>query len=138
LLFYVSDHGESLGETDDRGEVYWLHGKNERIEQRMVPMQVWASDRFITQYPDRFAMLKARATASLSHDHFFHSVLDCVGIRSAAVDKRLSLCNQGSLTERDQFFTVDSFGTVHPNTAMSGESGQKGTTRQIAAAVAPD
>jgi len=28
LLFYVADHGESLGETDQRGQVYWKHGQN--------------------------------------------------------------------------------------------------------------
>jgi glucan phosphoethanolaminetransferase (alkaline phosphatase superfamily) len=100
ILFYVADHGESLGETDKRGQVYWRHGRNERIEQRLVPMQAWASERFIAKYPEKFAALKRRSTASLSHDHFFHSVLDCVGIRSAAVHERLSLCTRGDLRER--------------------------------------
>ena len=28
LLFYMADHGASLGETDQRGQVYWKHGQN--------------------------------------------------------------------------------------------------------------
>jgi KDO II ethanolaminephosphotransferase len=113
LLFYVSDHGESLGETDERGQVYRKHGQNQRIEQRIVPMQVWASDRFIAKYPERFAGLTRRATTPLSHDHFFHSVLDCIGIRSDAVDQRLSLCTRGYLTERDQSFPRDDLGKMN-------------------------
>jgi glucan phosphoethanolaminetransferase (alkaline phosphatase superfamily) len=104
LLFYVSDHGESLGETDERGQVYWQHGQLERIEQRMVPMHVWASSRFIAKYPDRFAALERRANTALSHDHFFRSVVDCAGINSDAVDSRLSLCTQGTFTERPESF----------------------------------
>ena len=59
LLFYVADHGELLGETDQRGQVYWKHGQNERMEQRMVPMQVWASNRFIAKYPGSSQRLRA-------------------------------------------------------------------------------
>jgi glucan phosphoethanolaminetransferase (alkaline phosphatase superfamily) len=114
LLFYVSDHGESLGEIDERGQAHWEHGENQRIEQRIVPMQVWASDLFIARYPDRFAALRRRVTTRLSHDHFFHSVLDCVGIHSDAVDKRLSLCTQGNFTEREGAFPVDNSGHDDP------------------------
>jgi glucan phosphoethanolaminetransferase (alkaline phosphatase superfamily) len=108
LLFYVSDHGESLGETDERGQVYHVHGNPQRIEQRIVPMQVWASDRFIAKFPDRLATLRSRAMIPLSHDHFFHSVLDCVGIHSDVVDNHLSLCTQGEFIERDKFFAISS------------------------------
>ena len=103
LLFYVSDHGESLGEVDERGQVYWKHGQTGRIEQRRVPMHVWASNLFIANHPDRFGALTRRATTPISHDHFFHSVLDCIGIRSDAVDERLSLCARGNVTEREEF-----------------------------------
>ena len=112
LLFYVADHGESLGETDQRGQVYWKHGQNERIEQRMVPMQVWASNRFIAKYPGKFAALALRTTTPLSHDHFFHSILDCIGIQSQAVDQRLSLCTQGKLTERKQSLPINNSGNM--------------------------
>ena len=100
LLFYVSDHGESLGEVDQQGQVHRYHGRNERIEQRMVPMQVWASELFVSKYPRRFASLKRHSKTPISHDHFFHSVLDCTGIYSVVVDKRLSLCTPELLIER--------------------------------------
>jgi glucan phosphoethanolaminetransferase (alkaline phosphatase superfamily) len=119
LLFYVADHGESLGETDQRGQLYWMHGQNERIEQRMVPMQVWASNRFIAKYPGRFAALARRTTSALSHDHFFHSVLDCIGIQSQVVEQRLSLCTQGKLTERKQSLPTDNLEHV---SLLSGDN----------------
>src|SRR6476646_7036521 len=125
VLFYVSDHGESLGEIDERGQAHWNHGENQRIEQRIVPMQAWASDRFIAKYPDRFAALKRRATTPLSHDHFFHSVLDCIGIHSDAVDKHLSVCStQRDFTEREKSSGELTLGAVsspsgdHPTTDL--------------------
>ena len=111
LLFYVSDHGELLGETDQHGQVYWGHGLLGRLEQRIVPMQVWASPRFIVKYPQRFAALKSCSMTPISHDHFFHSALDCLGIHSEAVDEHLSLCTQGSFSTRKEI-PIDNSGAT--------------------------
>src|SRR4029079_6839696 len=111
----------------------WKHGQNERIEQRMVPMQVWASNRFIAKYPGKFAALASRTTPPLSHDHFFHSVLDCIGIQSQAVDRRLSLCTQGKLTERTQSIPTDDLG---PTSQLPGNM-PNSTKAAVRAAIAP-
>lgn len=88
LVFYVSDHGESLGE-----EGRWGHGQAEGIpEQRKVAMLVWASRDFQETHPARFHSIQAMREKPLSHDNLFHSLLDCAGIESVVVDRNLSIC----------------------------------------------
>jgi len=36
--------------------------------------------------------LEENQAKPLSHDHLFHSVMDCSGIESPVVDKGLSIC----------------------------------------------
>ncbi|MBI3783886.1 MAG: lipid A phosphoethanolamine transferase [Deltaproteobacteria bacterium] len=86
LMLYVADHGEMLGE-DGR----YMHGQ-ECPEVRHVPMLWWASDSFLDAHPQRFARLKNRRYEAVSHDYVFHSLLDCAGIKSPAIDPNLSLC----------------------------------------------
>lgn len=87
LVVYISDHGESLGENG-----MYLHGMKSTKEQRDVPMFWWASDSFIAENPQKFAHLREKKNASLSHDNLFHSILDCTNIDSEIVDKNLSIC----------------------------------------------
>ncbi len=88
LVFYVSDHGESLGEGGRYG-----HGHEEDPpEQRAVPMFVWVSGRYASEEELRTRCLQENRARSLSHDHLFHTILDCSGIESPLVDKEMSLC----------------------------------------------
>jgi glucan phosphoethanolaminetransferase (alkaline phosphatase superfamily) len=89
IMVYVADHGEYLGE---RGK--YLHGQEtEDAEVRHVPMIWWVSDQFIKLYPDKVRAMRVKVRDKLSHDHVFHSVLDCAGIESSVVDKSLSVCH---------------------------------------------
>ncbi|MGR9085653.1 MAG: phosphoethanolamine transferase [Gammaproteobacteria bacterium] len=95
LMVYVSDHGEYLGE---RGR--FLHGQEtEDDELRKVPMIWWVSDVFIRLHPDKVRAMHSGLHDRLSHDHVFHSVLDCAGIESPVIDKALSICRRGSSRE---------------------------------------
>ncbi|MGQ9652865.1 MAG: phosphoethanolamine transferase [Thermodesulfobacteriota bacterium] len=88
LVFYVSDHGESLGEGGRYG-----HGHEEGYpEQRAVPMFVWVSDRYASEEKPKAQSLEENQTKALSHDHLFHSILDCSGIESPIVDTAMSIC----------------------------------------------
>jgi lipid A ethanolaminephosphotransferase len=72
-LLYVSDHGESLGENG-----LYLHGMPYSIAPKVqthVPMLVWLSPSFQSQRGWRMTCLQEQSAKSLSHDHFFHSVL---------------------------------------------------------------
>lgn len=87
LFLYSSDHGESLGENGR-----YLHLHQDAPAEWHVPMFFWGSDEFIAVNPVRWQALEGNIMKNVSHDHIFHSVLDCAGVNSVLVDKSLSLC----------------------------------------------
>jgi len=98
ILFYVSDHGESLGENG-----VFLHGAPMDIappEQRRVPMIVWMSDKFIKSHKNQYQSLKNSHQLNrdnklqVKHDHFFYTILGCMNIKSSKLktDANLNLC----------------------------------------------
>ncbi|WP_341749218.1 phosphoethanolamine transferase [Candidatus Tisiphia endosymbiont of Sialis lutaria] len=91
ILMYVSDHAESLGEHG-----YYGHGGPMIPEQTTVPFLVWVSDEFKKKHPDLVNSIVSHLDTEISHDYVFHSILDCVGIRSAVIEKNLSLCSKKS------------------------------------------
>jgi lipid A ethanolaminephosphotransferase len=81
-LWYVSDHGESLGE----GGVY-LHGMPDALaprEQTQVPMLMWANDAMRERLGLSWACLQRRAVEPASHDDVFHTLLGVWDIRTHA------------------------------------------------------
>jgi glucan phosphoethanolaminetransferase (alkaline phosphatase superfamily) len=95
ILFFTSDHGESLGELGVYG-----HGWPTSLapkEQMKVPLAIWASPTFIASRKNEWASLraaasKAAASKSVTHDYFFHTVLGCSGVRSTLLRSDLNLC----------------------------------------------
>ncbi len=95
ILFFTSDHGESLGELGVYG-----HGWPTSVapkEQMKVPLAIWASPTFIADRKDEWAglrasALQAAASKSVTHDYFFHTVLGCSGVRSSLLRSDLNLC----------------------------------------------
>lgn len=81
-LLYVSDHGESTGE----GGLY-LHGAPYLVaprEQTQVPMLLWTSEAFEHWRRLDPACVATRRDQALSHDHFFHTVLGLLDVRTEA------------------------------------------------------
>lgn len=83
LVFYASDHGESI---DDN---HHLHGTPRQMappEQFRSPIMVWASDAFLAEPRNNnaFERLKAqqRVGRTLRHEEIFDSVLGCLGYTS--------------------------------------------------------
>lgn len=87
-LFYVSDHGESLGE----GGVY-LHGMPYALAseyQTKVPMILWLSDSKIADDKLNVACLKDKANKqTFSHDNLFHSLLSLMNIQTKVLNENL-------------------------------------------------
>ena len=78
-LYYVSDHGESLGEDG-----VYLHGTPYAIapkEQTSVPMIMWFSSAWAQQQPYDLACVKRVANQPYSHDNLFHTVLSMAHIQ---------------------------------------------------------
>lgn len=87
LLVYVSDHGESLGENGK-----FLHSNRRERSNWHVPMIWWVSDEFISSNAAKIKTLQSKAMTKSSHDNIFHSLMDCIGVNSELINKRLSLC----------------------------------------------
>lgn len=89
-LLYVSDHGESLGESG-----LFLHGLPYAIApavQKQVPMVFWASQGLGKGTRTDPGCMRQRWTAGgLAHDHVFHTVLGLLGVQTALHEKSLDL-----------------------------------------------
>jgi lipid A ethanolaminephosphotransferase len=85
-LIYLSDHGESLGENG-----LYLHGLPYVIApdvQKHVPWVLWPGTLLArTQVAER--CLRAGTDAALTHDHFYHSVLGLLDVRSSTYRTQL-------------------------------------------------
>lgn len=87
VMLFVSDHGESLGESST-----WLHGLPYAVApdvQKHVPMIVWASDGYRLRQGLDYDCLHGQSDTSISHDHLFHSVLGLLGVRTDIYDPEL-------------------------------------------------
>ena len=91
LLYYVSDHGESLGENGK-----WLHGNiwslTDNKEEVHVASQFYMSPPMLKLLPNEYKKVVSKKNKALSQDSVFNTLLDCVGVQSKIVDKKLSLC----------------------------------------------
>ncbi len=84
-LYYISDHGESLGEKG-----IYLHGMPYFIapdSQKHVASIFWAGKRLKI---DR-EKLKAKETQALSHDNIFHTLLGLFGVKTKIYNKKLDM-----------------------------------------------
>jgi len=87
-LFYVSDHGESLGENN-----LYLHGLPYMIapdEQTHVPMLMWLGDGF-DKNEINYSQLKQKIHTKLSHDNVFHTILGLMEIETEVYDENMDI-----------------------------------------------
>lgn len=71
VVYYLSDHGESLGEKG-----LFLHSAPYAIapkEQTHIPMMMWFSDAWAKNEPFDLDCLRKNAEQPYSHDNFFHT-----------------------------------------------------------------
>jgi lipid A ethanolaminephosphotransferase len=88
-VIYVSDHGESLGETN-----LFLHGMPYAIapkEQTQVPMTMWFSEGMRKAIGLDETCLKQRAAQPASHDNLFHTTLGLLEVRTSVYESGLDL-----------------------------------------------
>jgi lipid A ethanolaminephosphotransferase len=88
-MVYVSDHGESLGESG-----LYLHGAPYFMapeQQTRVPMILWLSDPFKEKFGLDQACLSAGSSAALSHDNLFHSILGLLDVKTSVKEGDLDI-----------------------------------------------
>lgn len=81
-LVYLSDHGESLGESN-----LYLHGMPYAIApdvQKHVPWITWASEGFQRATGLSMRCLQSAQDRRVSHDNYFHSVLGLMDVQTGA------------------------------------------------------
>ncbi|MBL0375513.1 phosphoethanolamine--lipid A transferase [Rhizobium sp. KVB221] len=79
-MFYVSDHGESLGENG-----LYMHGAEYAIaprEQTHIPLIVWFSSDFAKLSGFDFACARARSAMPYSHDNVFDTLLGMLNVET--------------------------------------------------------
>lgn len=84
-MFYLSDHGESLGENG-----LYLHGFPYAIApeaQKHVPAVMW----FGKHYTIDREMLKQRAMQPYTHDYLFHTLLGFADVKSSVYQPKLDI-----------------------------------------------
>ena len=77
FVFFVSDHGESLGENN-----LYMHGVPMAMaprEQIEIPFVVWSPD------------MELKTLEKVGQHHVFHSVLRFFGIQSPAFDDKMCI-----------------------------------------------
>jgi lipid A ethanolaminephosphotransferase len=91
-MFYVSDHGESLGEKG-----LYLHSLPYALapdEQKRVPMFLWMSDSYSAQAGLSENSLRRQEHCRLSHDNIFHSLLSLLNIGTREYRPELDVFNR--------------------------------------------
>ncbi|MDF1630816.1 MAG: phosphoethanolamine--lipid A transferase [Alcanivoracaceae bacterium] len=97
-MLYVSDHGESLGESG-----LYLHGLPFSLApstQTHVPMMIWLSGQEAMQGGFNMDCLKRHRDEKLSHDHLFHSLLGFLDVSTSEYQEDMDLffpCRSGSM-----------------------------------------
>jgi len=83
IVFYASDHGESISDN-----IHFHSTPRDRAppEQRTIPIMVWASDAFLAEPAHRAAFTQLQRMAAEKkpafHGKLFDSVLGCIGFTS--------------------------------------------------------
>ena len=88
-VFFLSDHGESLGEDG-----LYLHAAPYFLApdtQTQVPMVMWLSPLYQQELKVDLACLKTKADAELSQDNVFHTVLGLMDVVTTVRDDSLDL-----------------------------------------------
>jgi lipid A ethanolaminephosphotransferase len=89
-LFYLSDHGESLGENG-----LYLHGTPYVVapqEQTHVPWFMWASEQYFNNKKlDKACLQQSALNDEVSHDNLFHTLLGFYGVETKQKQQALDL-----------------------------------------------
>ncbi len=91
ILFYLSDHGESLGENGN-----FCHA-GEAEEMHSCGAFVWYSDSFAQTYLDKVQALEANKNNAYYTDILFHSVLSAAGLQLKDADDSMDILSSQSV-----------------------------------------
>jgi glucan phosphoethanolaminetransferase (alkaline phosphatase superfamily) len=85
ILFYLSDHGETLGENGA-----WLHASDTPPTHHPA-CWIWMSPQYKDENPEKYDILQHNKAKRYRTDFLFHTILEAAGIQSDVVDEKFSL-----------------------------------------------
>lgn len=88
ILFYLSDHGESLGEDGN-----YLHAAGAE-ETKYPAALVWYSDRYAQLFPEKIAAIRTNSRRHYRTDYLFYSVLSAAGMEVDGYEGGLDICRE--------------------------------------------
>ncbi len=89
FMFYMSDHGESLGENG-----IYLHSLPYFMapdEQKHIAAIAWLSESCARNHHIDMTAFKNKRDQPISHDYIFHSLLGIFGVKSKIYDRNLDI-----------------------------------------------
>ncbi|MGD9732895.1 MAG: phosphoethanolamine transferase [Desulfamplus sp.] len=97
-MFYIGDHGESLGEKG-----IYLHGLPNLIApdtQKHIPCIIWFGDSFDKEEVN-FNTLKDKVNNRYSHDNIFHTILGLMEIQTSVYIKEMDIIDHNGEDDND-------------------------------------
>lgn len=85
IIFYLSDHGENLGE-DGR----WMHACDHPA-LRNPACWIWYSDIWAEKYPEKVQKLQARKNEPHDAAFLFHSIIDAADIQADCIEEEYNI-----------------------------------------------
>ncbi|NVK52670.1 MAG: phosphoethanolamine transferase [Flavobacteriaceae bacterium] len=105
-LFYISDHGENLYDTNEH---LFLHGQlNPTKYELNIPLFIWLSKQYQEEYPIKTTILKENKSKKIASTNSFHTILDLSNITYPTEKLFKSFANKkfDSLQKR-YFYRID-------------------------------
>ena len=85
ILFYLSDHGESLGE-----EGLWLHAADSPPLYNPACF-IWMSPAYKESNLDKYTILRKNSGRRYRTDFLFHTITEAAGMKGGVIDHDFSL-----------------------------------------------
>lgn len=96
-MFYISDHGESLGEYN-----LYLHGLPYNlapVQQKHVANIIWLGNKHLPDYDQ--SKLSSSLSNKYTHDNLFHTILGLMKIKTDAYNDKLDMLKDSRIKKPD-------------------------------------
>lgn len=91
-MLYASDHGEDI--FDDHRNRFLHATITPTYYQLRIPMILWFSDAYLSEFPQKYSIAKANAGKPVSTSSVFPTLMDLSFINTPYSDKSLSLSSK--------------------------------------------
>ncbi len=90
ILFYLSDHGESLGENG-----FWLHA-TDSPPIHYPACFIWMSSTYKENNIEKYKILQANKNLRYKTDFLFHTITEAAGMKGGVIDHNFSLFKENN------------------------------------------